>query len=79
MHITLEEVDSRHGQPPGTAWLSFLNRLLVLEQGRDYTREGDTVYLTERGYILVIMPFDDELSWQIWEAVVDAVCTAASS
>lgn len=34
-------------------------------------RRGKMIFLTERGYLLLVKPFDDELSWQVQRELID--------
>jgi hypothetical protein len=84
--VTLAEVDDVHGRPRGTAGRNFRQHRARFIEGRHYFEvRGDeirraggrlhgseaSVYLTERGYLMLVKAFHDDLAWQVQEQLID--------
>lgn len=53
------------------------NNVLKVENARNQKRgghRGNMIFLTGSGYVLMTRPWQDDLSWAVWDVVVDAVC-----
>lgn len=82
--ITLGMMDEAHGRPEGAARKAFNRNKDKLAEGRHYFRgaegssvlrttsgRGDDVLLTERGYLMLVKTFRDDLAWQVQEELVE--------
>jgi ORF6N domain len=83
--VTLVQVDEVHGRPAGTAYRNFRENRERFVEGRHYftARSGDLatksvgnpdieqILLTERGYLLLVKSFRDDLAWDVQERLVD--------
>jgi len=76
--VTFKEIDELHQRPEGTARQTFNRNKKHFKEGEDYfvcqTYEAQNMgikapnglkLLTERGYLLLVKPFTDDLSWEI--------------
>lgn len=84
--VTLAEVDRVHGRKKGTARSTFRRIKHRLTDGVHFFRVerasvsetrargsgGDRVLLTERGYLLLVKPFNDDASWHVQERLVES-------
>lgn len=84
--ITLPMMDETHGRPDGTARRNFNEHRARMAEGRHFfvlpadefrTPDGrlngasEVVYLTERGYLLLVKSFRDDLAWEVQERLVE--------
>jgi len=79
--VTLGQMDEVHGRPEGMARKAFNRHKAKLEEGRHFFRgsstawttsgRGDDVLLTERGYLVLVKTFRDDLAWRVQEQLVD--------
>lgn len=84
--VTLRQVDELHGRNAGVARSAFrrLRQKNRVVEGKHYFRLPRTtvskehggageavVALTERGYLLLVKAFNDDLSWDVQEHLVD--------
>lgn len=80
--VTLAAIDQLHGRPKGAASRSFRHYRQHFVEGADYfvvggasavpgIRKGTPLF-TKEGYLKVILPFNDDLSWRIHREVVTA-------
>lgn len=84
--VTLKDVDMVHERPDGTARATFNRNKERFIEGRHYfvceTYEAKEMFgvnapnglclLTEKGYLMLVKPFNDELSWNIQEKLIDS-------
>lgn len=84
--VTLADVDSLHGRKKGTARDTFRRVKRRLTEGRHFFRVerargsnplargsgGDMVLVTEAGYLLLVKPLNDDVSWQVQERLVES-------
>lgn len=84
--VTFRDIDEVHRRPSGTARTTFNRNKKHFSKGVDYfvcqTYEAKSLFgiiapsgltvLTERGYLKVVKPFNDDLSWKVQDALVDA-------
>lgn len=84
--VTFKDVDAVHGRPDGTARATFNRNKEHFVEGRHYfvceTYEAKEVFgvnapnglslLTEKGYLMLVKPFNDELSWEVQEQLVES-------
>lgn len=83
--VTLAMMDQVHGRPEGTARKRFNDNKERMIEGRHYfVRNSDEAknelgviapngltLLTERGYLVLVKSFTDDLAWQVQEQLVD--------
>ena len=82
--VTFKEIDELHERPTGTARQTFNRNKKHFREGRDYfvclTYEAQNMGIkapnglklfTEQGYLLLVKPFSDDLSWDIQKDLVD--------
>lgn len=84
--VTFKDIDMAHGRPEGTARKSFWRNQEHFVQNKDYfvlnTDEAKELFeivapnglalITERGYLLLVKPFTDKLSWEVQNQLVDS-------
>lgn len=84
--VTFKDIDTVHGRPEGTARQTFNRNKEHFELGKDYfvceayeaketygiTAPNGLVVITERGYLLLVKPFSDELSWEVQGQLIDS-------
>lgn len=69
--VTFAMVDELHQRPAGTAKNTFSRNKRRFVEGRDYSLYSSakyvkrTICLFEFGYLLLVKPFSDDLSWKI--------------
>ncbi|WP_312372977.1 ORF6C domain-containing protein [Lachnoclostridium sp.] len=84
--VTFRDIDLVHERPDGTARRSFTDNKDRLQSGRDYftlslmdenrtlgidiPNRGITV-ITERGYLMLVKSFTDDLAWEVQGQLVD--------
>lgn len=82
--ITLALMDQIHARPDGTARRQFNEHKDKLSEGRHYfvrkayeaaelgiVAPNGLILLTERGYLVLVKSFHDDLAWQVQEMLVD--------
>jgi len=77
--ITFAQVDAAHARKPGHAKRTFFRVRDRMTEGRDFfngergspLRGGRPVLLTMSGYLLLVKPFTDGLSWAIQGFLVE--------
>lgn len=82
--VTFKEIDELHERPDGTARQAFNRNRLHFQEGRDYfvcqtyeaaqmgyTAPNGMNLITESGYLMLVKPFSDNLSWQVQRQLVD--------
>ena len=87
--ITLGMMDEVHGRPEGMARKAFNRHKAKLEEGRHFFRgsstawttsgRGDDVLLTERGYLVLVKTFRDDLAWRVQEELVEGYFRARAA
>lgn len=84
--VTFRDIDEVHRRPSGTARTTFNRNKKHFSKGVDYfvcqTYEAKSLFgiiapsgltvLTERGYLKVVKPFNDDLSWKVQDVLVDS-------
>ena len=84
--VTFRDIDEVHQRPSGTARKAFnrnkkyfvLNKhyfVLQVDEAKtifNISAPNGLIVLTERGYLMVTKPLNDELSWKVQDALVDA-------
>lgn len=88
--VTLARVDEVHQRPTGTARVTFNTHKNRLIEGEDYfvcqtyeakklgiTAPNGLILLAETGYLMVVKPFGDDLSWKIQRQLVKTYFRAA--
>lgn len=82
--VTFRDVDDVHGRPDGTARATFNRNKEHFALGEDYfvceTYEAKELFgisapngialLTEQGYLMLVKPFTDDLSWEVQRQLV---------
>jgi hypothetical protein len=92
--ITLPMMDAAHGRPAGTARRNFHENLERLVEGRHFYRvcadeirthselspkaHESVALLTERGYLVLVKSFRDDLAWDVQERLVEGYFRARS-
>lgn len=83
--VTFKDIDIVHGRPDGTARATFNRNKEHFIVGEDYfvceTYEAKELFgisapngialLTEQGYLMLVKPFSDELSWTVQRQLVN--------
>ena len=71
--VTLAMIDKLHQVRDGSASKSFRENRAQFVEGEDFFSEdsGECLF-TESGYVKIIWPFDDDLSWQVHRAFVNS-------
>lgn len=83
--VTFKDIDMVHGRPDGTARATFNRNKEHFIVGEDYfvceTYEAKELFgisapngialLTEQGYLMLVKPFSDELSWTVQRQLVN--------
>lgn len=83
--VTFKDIDTVHGRPDGTARATFNRNKEHFIVGEDYfvceTYEAKELFgisapngialLTEQGYLMLVKPFSDELSWAVQRQLVN--------
>lgn len=82
--ITFKEIDELHERPEGTARQTFNRNKERFAEGRDYfvcqtyeaakmgyTAPNGMNFITESGYLMLVKPFNDDLSWTVQRQLVD--------
>lgn len=92
--ITLGMMDEAHERPDGTAGRAFRKHREKLEEGRHYFVDAnrretsirpeqgggkDPVLLTERGYLVLVKTFRDDLAWKVQEDLVEGYFRARAA
>lgn len=83
--ITFKEIDQTHQRPDGTARRTFNKHKDKFVERKHYfvcnTSEAEEMgiiapnglkLITESGYLLLVKPFEDELSWKVQDMLVDS-------
>lgn len=84
--VTFRDIDEVHQRPSGTARKAFnrnkkyfvLNKhyfVLQVDEAKtifNISAPNGLIVLTERGYLMVTKPLNDDLSWKVQDALVDA-------
>ena len=84
--VTFRDVDMVHGRPDGTARATFNRNKEHFILGQDYfvceTYEAKELFgvsapngitlLTEQGYLMLVKPFSDDLSWEVQRQLVNS-------
>lgn len=89
--VTLSMVDRVHGRPDGTARKRFNdNRDRFVEGKHFFVRNSDEAaelgvtapngltVMTERGYLMLVKSFTDDLAWKVQDALVESYFVKAS-
>lgn len=83
--VTFKDVDMVHERPDGTARATFNRNKERFKEGEDYfvceTYEAKELFnvsapngiclLTEQGYLMLVKPFSDDLSWTVQRQLVN--------
>lgn len=83
--VTFKDVDTVHERPDGTARATFNRNKERFKEGEDYfvceTYEAKELFnvsapngiclLTEQGYLMLVKPFSDDLSWTVQRQLVN--------
>lgn len=83
--VTFKDIDLVHSRPDGTARATFNRNKEHFIAGQDYfvceTYEAKELFgisapngialLTEQGYLMLVKPFSDDLSWQVQRQLVN--------
>lgn len=89
--VTFKDIDTVHQRPSGTARKTFNRNKKHFEIGKHYfvlkTDEAKKLYnmvtpnglvvLNERGYLMLVKAFTDDLSWQVQDRLVEVYFNAA--
>ena len=84
--VTFKDVDTVHQRPDGTARVTFNRNKDHFIEGEDYfvcdTYEAKELFgisapngialITEQGYLMLVKPFSDELSWKVQRQLVSS-------
>jgi len=87
--VTFSDIDNVHQRPEGTARLTFNRNKNRFVEGKHFfvceTYEAKNLFnisapngivlITEKGYLKLVKPFGDDLSWEIQDQLVDAYFT----
>lgn len=90
--VTFKDIDTVHERPDGTARKRFNDNKNRLASGRDYivrktdeakeeygiTAPNGLVLITERGYLMLVKSFTDDLAWEVQGQLVDNYFTKKS-
>lgn len=86
--VVFTDVDRLHGQIEGAARRVFKGHREHFQKGQDYfavpvaghgphsprdVLGGEVILLTEKGYLLVIFPFLDDLAWRVHKMTIRAM------
>lgn len=88
--VTLKDIDTVHQRPSGTSRKTFNRNKKHFEVGKHYfvlkTDEARKLYdmatpnglvvLNERGYLMLVKTFTDDLSWQVQDRLVEVYFNA---
>ena len=88
--VTFKDIDTVHQRPSGTARKTFNRNKKHFEVGKHYfvlkTDEAKKLYnmvtpnglivLNERGYLMLVKAFTDDLSWQVQDRLVEVYFNA---
>lgn len=83
--VTFKDIDMVHERPEGTARATFNRNKTRFREGEDYfvceTYEAKSLFnvsapngillLTEQGYLMLVKPFSDDLSWTVQRQLVN--------
>ena len=83
--VTFKDIDTVHERPEGTARRNFNTNKKRLFLGKDYfernsyeakeeygiTAPNGLVLMTERGYLMLVKSFTDDLAWEVQGQLVD--------
>lgn len=83
--VTFKDIDLVHERPEGTARKRFNDNKARLQEGKDFfvrkTDEAKSEYgivapngltlITERGYLMLVKSFQDDLAWEVQGQLVD--------
>lgn len=83
--VTFKDIDELHGRPDGTARRTFNDHKRRLREGVDFfvrsayearaefgiTAPNGLVLIAESGYLMVVKPFGDDLSWDVQRELVN--------
>lgn len=83
--VTFKDIDTVHGRPDGTARATFNRNKERFVIGQDYfvcdTYEAKELFgisapngialMTEQGYLMLVKPFSDDLSWEVQRQLVN--------
>ena len=83
--VTFKDIDTVHERPEGTARKTFARNKERFIQGKDYfvlqTDEAKELFnivapngvalITEEGYLMLVKPFGDDLSWKVQRDLVN--------
>ena len=83
--VTFKDIDLVHERPDGTARATFNRNKDRFKEGEDYfvceTYEAKELFnvsapngiclLTEQGYLMLVKPFSDDLSWTVQRQLVN--------
>jgi hypothetical protein len=83
--VTFKEIDELHERPDGTARQTFNRNKKYFEEGKHYfvcqtyeaqkmgiTAPNGLKLLTERGYLLLVKAFTDDLSWKVQDILIES-------
>ncbi len=71
--VTLDMIDELHQAPAGSASESFRQNREQFVEGEDFfTADSGSYLFTEAGYVKIIQPFDDDLSWRVHREFVNS-------
>ena len=83
--VTFKDIDTVHSRPDGTARATFNRNKERFVVGQDYfvceTYEAKELFgisapngialMTEQGYLMLVKPFSDDLSWEVQRQIVN--------
>lgn len=82
--VTFKDVDELHQRPEGTARVTFNRHKKRFVEGEDFfvcesyeaekmgfTAPNGLTLLTESGYLMLVKPFSDDLSWEVQRQLVN--------
>lgn len=83
--VTFKDIDTVHGRPDGTARKSFWRNKDHFIEGEDYfvlnvdeaqktfniAAPNGLALMTEQGYLMLVKPFSDDLSWEVQRQLVN--------
>ena len=84
--VTFKDIDTVHERPEGTARKTFWRNKIHFVEGEDcfvlnadeakgvlgLTAPNGLVLLTEQGYLMLVKPFGDDLSWKVQRQLVNS-------
>lgn len=88
--VTFKDIDTVHQRPSGTSRKAFNRNKNRFQLDSDYfvllrdeaykafncSAPNGLVLITERGYLKIVKPFNDDLSWSVQDRLIDAYFNA---